>query len=121
MMKIYPIEIGKFSSLGSLTFAWFFSYNLRFTWLLVVKLIPLESRCKEISNEIWITKIELEMRKLWPLIMIMNIRNQEGLVKMMQLLMIMIVKCTRIHDHDHAYLDESVKQLYNNRKTFYFT
>ena len=66
-MKILcPIEVEKFSSSGSPNVCSIFSYNLRFTWLLGMKLIPLESRLKELSNDIWITKIGLTMRKLWP-------------------------------------------------------
>ena len=31
-----------------------------------MKLVPFESRVKELSNDIWITNIGLKMRKSWP-------------------------------------------------------
>ena len=43
MRKLCPIEFGKkFWFRVPLFFVWFFSYNLRFTWLFGVKLVPLE-------------------------------------------------------------------------------
>ena len=44
---------------------WFFRHNLKFTWIFYMNLVPLESRLKELSNNIWITKIGLKIRKLW--------------------------------------------------------
>ena len=35
-------------------------------WIFGVKLVPSESRLKELSIDMWITKIEFKMRKLWP-------------------------------------------------------
>ena len=48
-----------------LMYVQFFRHNLRFNWLFDMKLVPLESRLKELSIDMWITKIGLKMRKVW--------------------------------------------------------
>ena len=48
-----------------LTFVQFFDHNLIFIYIYYVKIGPLESRFKEISNDIKIIKIGLKIRKLW--------------------------------------------------------
>ena len=62
MKELCLVEAGNFSSLWPLTHVQFLDHNSRFVWTFDVKL--LESRLKEVSNDIKITKIELKMRKL---------------------------------------------------------
>ena len=67
MKELCLIEVEKFSSLRfpdpCLSF---FYHNLIFIWIFGVKLVLCESRLKDISNDIWISKIGFKMRKLWP-------------------------------------------------------
>ena len=53
-----------FHKFNLLRCAWFSNHNLRFTWTFGVKLIPLEIRLMEISNDIWFVKNNFKMKKL---------------------------------------------------------
>ena len=67
MKELYSVEVENFSGLRSPNpYSVFFYYNLIVIRLFGMKQVPFKSRLKELCNDIWITKIEFKMRKLWP-------------------------------------------------------
>ena len=60
MKELCPIRFGKLFGLGSFDPYLVFDNNLRYICLFGMKLVPLESRLKDISNNIWIIKMDLK-------------------------------------------------------------